>query len=203
MNKLILPITVSALALTAIPASAGEPSQPYQPYQPAPVEQSPMWQWFVGGSVSYLFEYDEPMYALNVGAKSPWSPLGFATSFYLEGGFVEDDNESRIPLGVGGIDSDLEIIPVTLNVQFEKALNDWIGLYFGVGAGASFTDLKVAGVGHDHDTVFTAQAFAGVNFRVGANSEIYTGGRYIRFDDADNYDLDNTWAAEAGYRWKF
>jgi opacity protein-like surface antigen len=200
MNKLILPLTVSALALTAIPASAGEPSQPYQPSQ---VEQSPMWQWFVGGSVSYLFEYEEPMYALHVGAKSPWSPLGFATSFHLEGGFLEDDNESHIPLGIGGIDSDLELIPVTLNVQFEKALNDWIGLYFGVGAGASFSDLKVAGAGHDHDTVFTSQAFAGVNFRMGASSEIYTGGRYIRFEDADDYDLDDSWAVEAGYRWKF
>lgn len=200
MKKLILTTTLSAFVITAVPAIAGEPTQVYRE---SPVEQSPMWRWFAGGSVSYLFEYEEPMYALNVGVSSPWSPLGFSTSFFLEGAFIEDDNESRIPLGVGGIDSDLEIIPLTLNVQFEKALNNWMGLYFGAGAGASLTDLKVANVGHDHDTVFTAQAFAGVNFHVGDNSEIYTGGRWIHFDDADNYDLNHTWAVEAGYRWKF
>jgi len=200
MNKLILPITVSALALSVIPATAGEPAPVYRE---TVTEQSPIWRWFAGGSVSYLDAYQEPMYALNVGVSSPWSPLGFNTSFFLEGAFVEDDNESRIPLGVSGIDSDLEIIPVTLNVKFEKALNDWIGIYVGGGAGASFTDLKVAGVGHDHDTVFTAQAFAGVNFHIGQNSEVYTGARWIHFDDADNYNLDNTWAVEAGYRWKF
>lgn len=161
------------------------------------------WEWFAGGSVSYLFEYDEPMYSLNAGVKSPWSPLGFRTSFFLEAGYVEDDNESQIPLGVSGIDSDLEFVPVTANVQFEKALgNNW-GIYFGGGVGAAFTDLKVLNVGHDHDTVFAAQAFAGVNYTIAQHSEVYAGARWIHIDDTENYNMDQTWAAELGYRWKF
>lgn len=199
MNKFIIPIALTALA--ALPVTAGESTT--TTYTPAPQEASPMWQWFAGGSVAYLFEYDEPMYSINAGVTSPWSPLGFKTSFFLEGGFVEDDNESRIPLGVSGIPSDLEIIPVTANVQFEKALTNTIGVYVGGGVGAAFTDLKVAGFSNDHDAVFTGQVFAGLNFHIGENSEVYTGGRWIHFDDADTYNLDDSWAVEAGYRWKF
>ena len=199
MNKFITPIALSALL--ALPAVAGETTT--QTYTQNTPESSPMWSWFAGGSVAYLFEYDEPMYLLNVGVSSPWSPLGFSTSFFLEGGYMDDDNESEIPLGISGLDTDLEIVPVTANVQFEKAFNDTIGIYFGGGVGAAFADLKAAGIGHEHDTVFTGQVFAGVNYHLGDRSEIYTGGRWIHFDDADNYDLDSTWAAELGYRFKF
>ena len=196
MNKLLTLLSVSLAA----PAFAGT-SETVQQY--TQTSEPPQWRWFAGGSVAYLSEYEEPMYSLNAGVKSPWSPWGWNVAFFAEGGFIEDDNESKIPLGVSGLGTDLEIIPVTANVKFEKALNDRFGVYFGGGVGAAFTELKAVGVGRDSDTVFAGQAFAGVNFRIDDHSEVYAGGRWIHFDDAENYSLDNTWAAEAGYRWNF
>lgn len=194
ISTLLIPIAL------AMPLHAGVSEVVSQ--QQTYAEPNP-WEWFVGGSVSYLFEYEEPMYALNAGVKTPWSPLGFRTSFFAEVGWVEDDNESEIPLGVSGIDSDLEFVPATLNVQFEKELTRDLALYFGGGVGAAFTDLKVQNVGHDHDTVFAAQVFAGVNYTIAERHEIYTGARWIHIDDTENYDMDQTWAAELGYRFRF
>ena len=161
------------------------------------------WSWFAGASVGYLFDYKEPMYTLNAGVTSPWSPFGWNSSFYVEGGLIEDDNETEIPLGIPGRDADLQIVPITLNVRLEKEITPWFGLYAGAGVGAAFTELIVATNDRDQDVVFMGQVFAGVNFRLGEHSEINVGGRWIHFEDAENYDLDQDWAAEIGYRWHF
>ncbi len=183
-----------------MPAFAGT-STTVEQYSQVP--EPPQWRWFVGTSVSYLFEYEEPLYSLQAGVKSPWSPWGWNVAFFAEGGYMDDDNESQIPFGVSGFPSDLEIIPVTGNVKFEKAFTDRFGAYFGGGVGAAFSQVKAVGVGRDGDTTFAGQAFAGVNYRIDDHSEVYAGGRWFHFDDTENYDLDQSWAVEAGYRFTF
>jgi opacity protein-like surface antigen len=193
------PIVLLSLGLIA-PAMAGvtEVTQP-QYHDPAPRE----WSWFAGASVGYLFDYKEPMYSLNAGVSSPWSPLGWNASFSLEIGLIEDDNESEIPFHVEDADVDLQLVPVFANVKFERRFGDSFGLYFGVGAGAVFSEVIVDQSYRDQDTVFAAQAFAGASFHFGDHSEVYVGGRWIHFDDTENYDLTQDWAAEIGYRFHF
>ncbi len=203
MNKSIL----LSMAL-ALPAMAGTTTTTEVYSQPAASQEG--WQWFAGASAVYLFDYEEVLYTGNVGVKSPWSPLGFATSFFVEGGFMEQDNDGEDNLGIAGIagspvDVDLKIVPVTLNVKFEKAFNDNIGLYLGGGVGSAHTKLSSNGAFGFSDTewVLTAQVFAGVNFRINDSSEVYTGARWVYFDDADGYQLDDDFGAEVGYRFHF
>lgn len=200
MNKSIL----LSLAL-AMPALAGTTTTSEVYSQPAPQQEG--WQWFAGASATYLFDYEEVLYSGNVGVKSPWSPLGFATSFFIEGGFMEQDNDGEDNLGIPGIagsdlDVDLKVVPITANVKFEKAFNENIGLYFGGGVGSAHSKLSST-FGSDSEWVFTAQVFAGVNFRINDHSEIYTGARWVYFDDADEYQLDDDFGAEVGYRYHF
>lgn len=202
MNKLIL----MSLAL-AMPAFAGTSTSVQTTYEPAPMQQE--WQWFVGASATYLFDYEEVLYSGNVGVKSPWSPMGFATSFYLEGGFMEQDNEGFDNIGIGvdgniGVDVDLKVVPITANVKFEKAINDQFGYYFGGGLGSARSEFSSVGLGDsDDEWVFTAQVFGGVNYRLNDHAEIYTGARWVYFDDADAYQLDDDFGAELGFRWHF
>jgi opacity protein-like surface antigen len=201
MNKLIL----MSLAL-AMPAIAGTSSTVQTNYQAAPAEQQ--WQWFAGASAVYLFDYEEVLYTANVGVKSPWSPFGFSTSFFLEGGFLEQDNDGLDNAGLGvngnaGFDVDLKLVPVTANVKFEKALNDHFGLYLGGGVGSAHSEISSVGIGSDSEWIFTAQVFAGVNYRINEHAEVYTGARWVYFDDADNYSLDDDFGAELGFRWHF
>jgi opacity protein-like surface antigen len=201
MNKLIL----MSLAL-AMPAFAGTSSTVQTTYEPAPAQQE--WQWFVGASATYLFDYEEVLYTGNVGVKSPWSPMGFATSFYLESGFMEQDNDGAANLGLGingnaGVDIDLKVVPITANVKFEKAFTDQFGYYFGAGIGSARTELSSVGIESYDEWVLTAQVFTGVNYRVNDHAEIYTGARWVYFDDADNYQLDDDFGAELGFRWHF
>ena len=199
MKKLIL----MSLAL-ALPAVAGTSSSTTTTYEPSASPQE--WQWFAGASAAYLFDYEEVLYTANVGVKSPWSPLGFATSFFIEGGFMEQDNDGEANLGLGGatdLDVDLKLVPITANVKFEKAITENIGFYLGGGVGSAHSNISSVGQFSDDEWVLTAQVFAGVNFRLDDHSEIYTGARWIYFDDADNYQLDDDYAAEVGYRFHF
>lgn len=194
------PIALLSLALTASSmAGVMEVTQTERVYDSPPQK----WGWFGGASVAYLFDYDEPMYSLNAGVTTPWSPLGWNTSFFLEIGSIEDDNESEIPFGVKGADVDLQLVPVFANVKFEKRFGETFGLYFGVGAGAVFSEVIIERNTRDQDAVFAAQAFAGASFHLGEHSELYVGGRWIHFNDTENYDLTQDWAAEIGYRYHF
>lgn len=187
--------------LAASPAFAGSTVAETVRYE-EPAAPNP-WTFFLGGSATYLFKYEEPMLSLNAGVTTPWSPLGFNTSIFAEVGWIEDDNESQIPFGVFGAPVDLQIVPVTLNVSFERAITDDLGFYFGVGGGVAFSEVIVDKNVRDQDNRFVGQAFAGVNYRIGEHSEIYAGGRWMYFDDTENFDLAHSWGAELGYRWRF
>jgi len=197
MNKIIL----MSLAL-AVPAIAG--TETTTTYEAPPAQQD--WKLTAGASAAYLFDYEEVLYTGNVGVKSPWSTFGWNVGFFLEGGFLEQDNDAaENALGLGDVDADLKIVPVTFNVKLEKALNNQWSVYAGGGAGYAHTEFSSTTLGGNYDSewVFTGQAFAGVAYHINDQHEVYAGGRFIHFDDADDYNLNSDYAAELGYRFSF
>lgn len=115
----------------------------------------------------------------------------------------------------GSTGYDLEIMPITLNVKFERQLTGNLNAYFGGGLGMARVDLSVdvgsLGDFSDDDWVFTAQIFAGLSYNVTQNFEVYGGARWIYLDDADlsdgggtaTLDLEDDWLFELGLRYNF
>ena len=69
--------SIIALMFVAGTAMAGTTSKEVIP-PPPPAPEPSLWQWFAGGSVGYLFDYEEEMYHLHVGVDTPWNWGGLA-----------------------------------------------------------------------------------------------------------------------------
>ena len=83
---------------------------------------------------------------------------------------------------------DLDIIPITLNVKFERALSGNLNAYIGGGLGVACVNLDLSGGGlsaSDTDWVFVGQIFAGLSYSVSPAFEVYGGARWIYMSDAD------------------
>jgi opacity protein-like surface antigen len=209
MKKLI------ALALLAsVPAYAGTSAKSSKAVVPAPADPC-LFTWFAGGSVGYLTELEEEMYTLHVGTDTCWNIGGWDIALFAEVGFANkeesfrnfntatpqpdlDDNDSYSlddlesilnAVSINGRSSyELDIMPITGNVKFERALTGNLNAYFGAGLGLANVDLSVTspvGSGSDDDWVFVAQVFAGLVYNVSPNFEVFGGARWIYFDDAD------------------
>jgi len=109
---------------------------------------------------------------------------------------------------------DLQVMPLTLNVKFERQLTGNLNAYFGAGLGAAWVDLDLTVGGlnlSDSTWVFTSQVFAGLNYSVSPNFDIYGGARWLYFSDASLSDggyssklkLGNDCLLELGLRYKF
>ena len=65
---------------------------------PAPAPDPCLFTWFVGGSVGYLTEFEEPMYTVHVGTDTCWNVGGWNVALFLELGYTEkDDSWSNVP----------------------------------------------------------------------------------------------------------
>lgn len=213
---MLLPMKQHILALSlalALPSFAGTSAK--QEIAPAPPAEPSLWSWFAGASGGYLFDYDEPFYSAHVGVDTPWKVATADVALYLEVGYTEPD-ESYDFLRQERFDIENEIIPVTLNVKFEREIANNLNAYLGAGAGVAFVDTKVRVDGDrasDDDTVFTGQVFAGLVYNVTPSFEIFSGARWIYFDDTDAFgdegdffglqDLGDDWLVEAGVRFNF
>lgn len=215
-----------SLLLLATPAFAGSGKEVAPAPAPAPAETCP---WFIGATGGYLTELEEDYYTLHIGRDTSWQLLGFDTAWYLEVGYAESTDSSSFEFFDEQEDIDvverthgeLQIIPVTFNLKFERQISGPLSFYWGVGAGVAFIDGEArtrqrdADTGDllfsekfsDDDTVFTGQAFAGLLYNVTENTEIYGGARYIYIDDASiggaDLDVDNDCYVEAGIRFNF
>ncbi len=83
---------------------------------------------------------------------------------------------------------DLVIVPITLNVKFERALTDQLNAYLAMGMGMADVGLDIDGGGlvgsaSDHDWIFTGQVFGGLGYHVTPNVEVYGGARWIYYAD--------------------
>lgn len=194
--------------LLAAPAMAGT-NEVVTESTPPPTYTQDTWTWFVGGSAGYLFDYDEDIYSFQWGAKSPWIVGGWNVALMGEVGWTENHDafDGFGPLGAAS-SGDLDIVPMTFNVKFEKLLSGGLGLYAGGGLGTAYVDAHYDTLGgrrHTDDWLFTAQAFAGVSYNVNENLELFGGARWIYFSDPDwtGVDLDDDVMVEGGLRYHF
>jgi opacity protein-like surface antigen len=98
---------------------------------------------------------------------------------------------------------DLDIIPITLNVKFERALSGNLNAYIGGGIGAALVDLDIStntqfGSASDSDWVFVGQVFGGLSYNVTPAFEVYGGVRWIYMSDADLSGFNNSATLELG-----
>ena len=114
---------------------------------------------------------------------------------------------------------DLDIVPITLNVKFERALTGNLNAYLGGGIGAALVDLELDGRVtngpsaslSDSTWVFVGQVFAGLSYNVTPAFSVYGGARWIYMSDADLSDgggdatleLGSDCLLELGARYKF
>lgn len=155
------------------------------------------WTWFAGGSIGYLTEANEEMYTLHAGAEyRSRANNNISHALYLEVGFTNlEDSGFRSLAGPrsGEFETDVDIIPLTLNYKFEDALTDRINWFAGVGAGVAFSDADVkltrrnGSVNKDSedDTVYFGHIFAGLTYDVNDSFEIFLGARYIFMEDTN------------------
>ncbi len=231
-----LPILI-CFALAAPVLAGTEAKQVIIPSEPA----AEPWSWFAGGSVGYLNDFDEEMYHLHAGADTSWSVAGWDVALFGEVGYTEkEENFSRRATfsnfpetssfdldsmaaalqaladdGAGDTGFDLNVMPLTFNVKFERQLTGNLGAYVGAGLGVADVDLSInageAGRYSDADWVFVFQAFAGLVYNVNPSFEIYGGARWISFDEAElsdggesgTLDLGDDCLIELGARYNF
>lgn len=183
----------------AAPLWAGEVKSSKAPIPPP--EEPNLWNWFVGGSVGYLVDFEEPFYSVHVGVDTPYKVAGWDTALYLEVGYTDTDDSVAIvdpnvirAVATTPLNADLEIIPLTFNMKFERQLTGSLNAYFGAGLGVAFTDFGaranfVPGPTPDvnissKDTVFAAQVFAGLIYNFNEHFEVFGGARWIYIDDS-------------------
>jgi opacity protein-like surface antigen len=195
--------------LLAVPALAGTSQVMTEPTPPPP--QQDIWRWFIGGSGGYLLDYEEDMYTLQIGAKSPWSFGGWSVSLFGEAGWTENHDQSvEVSALLGDEDADLDIIPVTFNVKLERLLSGNFGLYLGGGLGGAYVDSEFdSPIGSDNDSendwVFTGQVFGGVAYHFTEQLDLFVGARWIYFEDPDfpGVSLDDDVLIEGGLHFYF
>ena len=109
---------------------------------------------------------------------------------------------------------DLDVLPITLNVKFERQLTGSLNAYIGAGLGAAYESLDIT-LGStkysDSTWVFTSQVFGGLNYNVTPNFDVYGGARWIYYSNASLSDggesaklkLGSDCLLELGARYKF
>lgn len=177
------------------------------------------WNWFAGGSVGELLDFDEEMYTLHFGSEYGCQGSPVTHALFLEVGYTESDfSSNRQFTGSTNFpfaDLDGEIIPVTLNYKYEQNLIGAFNIYAGAGAGVAFVDTDVAFGGAStsfDETVFYGHVFAGVTYNFNPSFEVYAGARYIFMDDPEltgsgvldeAFSLDGDFLIELGARYNF
>jgi opacity protein-like surface antigen len=184
--------TMLALLLMAAPVYAGT-----EVVAPPPPPAPSLWNWFAGASAGYLWDGEEMMYSAHFGGELHKG--NFSHGFFLEVGYAEGFDETWSTgwqRGTLTVQTEMEVVPLTLNYKLEGEFNPKLKWYVGAGAGVSFISADIDATYFtpvaalnwrqsytDHDTSFTAQVFAGLVFQVTDCFEIYGGLRYIYIDD--------------------
>lgn len=208
-----LPKSLLLLAAMSSAALAGDNSKEVLP--PPPVDNP----YFMGATIGLLDEMDTEFYSLHLGRDLDGQRFGCDQALYVELGYADTDGSLSVPAGSAPPLSyryGFELIPLTLNYKLEKEISPNFNAYLGAGAGIAFTDSSLSNGANsmdDSDTVFFAQAFAGVLYNINQSWEAYGGGRFIYFDEPDNdaWEMiqdagkaDNQdWLLEIGLRYNF
>lgn len=180
---------------------AGDSKTPVSAPPPAPEPQ--LWNWFIGGSAGYLLDFEEGFYTGHIGVDTPYQFAGWNVAIYAEGGYTDKDETTSVidpnvvvALVNRPLTGELEIVPITLNVKFERQLTGNLNAYWGLGVGVALTDFNaranfapgpVPDVNvSESDTVFAGQVFAGLIYNFNENVELFGGARWIYINSEDN-----------------
>lgn len=212
----LLTLITTAVSMTATAFAGGSSKQVISTPAPAPT----LGGWFVGGTYGQLDaghngedllpgntidDVDFDIYTLHIGRDLGRQVLGFDTAAYLEVGLM--DGETSI-VGNDTIGVDVELIPVTANIKFERPIFNQFSAYVTAGVGYAFSDISGAGQSAT-DGGFIAQATAGVLYNITAQFEAFAGVRYMFLDNvnfggiASPLELDNEIGWELGLRYNF
>lgn len=183
----------ASLAL-ALPVFAGSPAREVV----APAPQPSLWSWFVGGSVGYLVDAQEAMYNGHIGVNTPWNVGGWNVALFGEVGFSEVKDSfqqyyslptlTAVSSGTAVVNTKTDILPITFNIKFERPIMENLHVYVGAGIGAAEVDVDTTSIlatsnySH-HETVFTSQVFAGLNYKFCPAFAVYGGARWIYLND--------------------
>lgn len=195
--------------MLAAPALAGTSQVMTESTPPPPAPE--MWTWFAGATGGYLLDFEEDMYTLQIGAKSPWSFSGWSVALFGEVGWTENHDDINRSFALGGDEqSHMDIVPLTFNVKLEHLISGGLSGYIGGGAGASYVDADINSPFpgfdiSDDDWVFTGQVFAGLAYHVDEKFEVFGGARWIYFDDPKfaGASLGDDVLIEGGLRYHF
>jgi len=155
---------------------------------------------YVGVGVGYLLDQEEALITIRAGmalpSRSPSDlPDRFSHNLEVEIGYTD--------LGSSGVDYDLTA--AFFNYRGEATGLGWVP-YFGAGLGFANADVKV-GFFSDDDTVFAAQAFAGMKYNFTPAASVTLGARYIWIDDVKLFGFTSSStddvALEAGFSFRF
>ncbi len=157
------------------------------------------------------FEFD--MYTLHIGRDLGKQVLGCDLAAYLEVGFLDGDaNTSFFNSGSNSFinsvstSTDIDIIPITMNLKLERPFYGPISGYITGGIGYAFTDIELDSES-DSGGGFYAQASIGLIYNINASWEIFGGARYVHLSSLDfgdnGIELDDNIAYEIGARYNF
>ena len=157
------------------------------------------------------FEFD--MYTLHIGRDLGKQVLGCDLAAYLEVGFLDGDaNTSFFNSGSNSFinsvstSTDIDIIPITMNLKLERPFYGPISGYITGGVGYAFTDIELDSES-DSGGGFYAQASIGLIYNINASWEIFGGARYVHLSSLDfgdnGIELDDNIAYEIGARYNF
>jgi len=151
---------------------------------------------YTGASVGYLLDSEEAYFAGHIGVEVGKS-ASLLHGLELEVGYASD-NES----GISG-----DIVPVLANYRLKvQPASNALGFYAGAGIGASYIYLSGYGLS-DSSWSFTAQGFAGLEYRAAPNVSLRAGARYLWIDDVKLFgysaEVGDDVALEAGVSFRF
>lgn len=209
----LLTLITTAVSMTATAFAGGSSKEVISTPAPAPT----LGGWFVGGTygqadvghngssiiAARIDDLDFDFYTLHLGRDLGRQVLGFDTAAFLEVGLM--DGETSIN---NQIDVDVELIPVTANIKFERPIFNQFSAYVTAGVGYAFSDISGNGLSAT-DGGFIAQATAGVLYNITEQFEAFAGVRYMFLDNvnfggiASQLELDNEIGWEIGLRYNF
>jgi opacity protein-like surface antigen len=162
------------------------------------------------------FEFD--MYTLHIGRDLGKQVLGCDLAAYLEVGFLDGNANTSFFNSGGSIppipptnisistSTDIDIIPITMNLKLERPFYGPISGYITGGVGYAFTDIELDSES-DSGGGFYAQASIGLIYNINASWEIFGGARYVHLSSLDfgdnGIELDDNIAYEIGARYNF
>ena len=150
---------------------------------------------YIAASAGYLIDAEEEFFAVRIGSNIAVVD-GLTHSIEGEIGYIGESE--------GGLSLDLVPVMGNYRITSQPAANNFS---FYAGAGLGVSRLKLSGWVEDDDWSFTAQAFAGVEYKVTPALSLNLGARYIWLDDVSlggvSIDLGDDVAIEAGIRFRF